>query len=149
MASKDAKVQRLLSDYPPDRPSSFAIQYAKWLFVSGAAAEVGPDATAVLMAVVTLEDEFRYQRTELSFARPRIVCLPAHLTLETLYGASSVVILFCSFPCLPRTTISAALAATVDSMRPAICFTTPYAAFPSFVQYPKPAPFLGNSPFSV
>lgn len=50
--------------YPPERQDSpaFAIQYAKWLFVSGAAAEVGPDATALLMAVVTLEDEFRYQR---------------------------------------------------------------------------------------
>ena len=51
-----------MSEYP-ERPPMYAIQYAKWLFSSGAANEVGPDATALLIAVVTLEDEFFYQRS--------------------------------------------------------------------------------------
>ncbi|MEZ6094432.1 MAG: hypothetical protein R3C03_09380 [Pirellulaceae bacterium] len=40
----------------------FGIQYLKWLFSSGASYEIGPEATAVLTAIVTLEDEFFYNR---------------------------------------------------------------------------------------
>lgn len=53
-----------MSDYPAAERQScmFAIQYLRWLFHSGAGNEIGPDAIAVLCAVVTLEDEFHYQR---------------------------------------------------------------------------------------
>jgi hypothetical protein len=52
-----------MTEYPKDRQNcNFAIQYLRWLFHSGAANEVGPDACAVLAAVVTLEDEFHYSR---------------------------------------------------------------------------------------
>lgn len=40
----------------------YAIRYLRWLCESGAAAEVGPDAVAVLLAVVTLEDAVHYGR---------------------------------------------------------------------------------------
>ncbi len=48
-----------MNDYPTDRQGChYAIQFMKWLFNSGAANEIGPDATALLCAVVTQEDEF-------------------------------------------------------------------------------------------
>lgn len=50
-----------MSEYPK-RDSMFAIKYLRWLCDSGAANEVGPDAIAVLAAVVTLEDELHYSR---------------------------------------------------------------------------------------
>ena len=50
-----------MDSYPP-RSDLFALHYAKWLFASGAAHEAGPDATALLLAVVMLEDEFGCQR---------------------------------------------------------------------------------------
>lgn len=50
-----------MSDYPK-RCELFALHYAKWLFASGAAHEAGPDATALVLAVVMLEDEFGCQR---------------------------------------------------------------------------------------
>jgi hypothetical protein len=46
----------------PKRDSMFAIKYLRWLCDSGAANEVGPDAFAVLAAVVTVEDELHYRR---------------------------------------------------------------------------------------
>ncbi len=53
-----------MSDYPSaDRQSnSFAIRYIRWLIDSGTVNEIGPDAFAVLVGVVTLEDELHYQR---------------------------------------------------------------------------------------
>lgn len=40
----------------------YAIRYLRWLCESGAAAEVGPIAVALLTAVATVEDELHYQR---------------------------------------------------------------------------------------
>ncbi len=51
-----------MSDYPTDRQPMFAIRYIRWLSDSGAAAEVGPDAFALLVAVATKEDELHYSR---------------------------------------------------------------------------------------
>ena len=51
-----------LREYPSDRTSFFAVRYIKWLMDSGAVQEVGPDALAVLIAVVMREDDTRYQR---------------------------------------------------------------------------------------
>lgn len=50
-----------MTEYPK-RGQMFAIQYLRWLCDSGAASEVGPDAVAVLAAVVTVEDELHYNR---------------------------------------------------------------------------------------
>jgi hypothetical protein len=50
-----------MSSYP-NRCPLFALHYSKWLFASGASHEVGPDATALILAVVMLEDEFGCQR---------------------------------------------------------------------------------------
>ncbi len=41
----------------------FGIKYIRWLFDSGTAEEIGPDATALLCAVVSLEDELHYRRS--------------------------------------------------------------------------------------
>lgn len=49
-------------EYPSDRPKLFAVHYIKWLMDSGAVQEIGPDALAVLVAVVMREDDTRYQR---------------------------------------------------------------------------------------
>ncbi len=50
-------------DYPKDRQNcGFAIQYIKWLCNSGVVRECGPDAFALLVAVVTMEDEIFYSR---------------------------------------------------------------------------------------
>ncbi len=46
----------------PQRGDLFALHFLKWLFASGSAHEVGPDATALILAVVSLEDEFFCQR---------------------------------------------------------------------------------------
>ena len=50
--------------YPADARQNcgFGIRYMRWLYESGAAAELGPDAVAILSAVLTLEDAFHYQR---------------------------------------------------------------------------------------
>ena len=50
--------------YPShDRHScGFAIRYLRWLSTSGAVNEIGPDAFALLVAVVLTEDEVFYQR---------------------------------------------------------------------------------------
>lgn len=50
-----------MSDYP-ERPQLFALHYIKWLCESEVAQEIGPDALALLVAVVTKEDDLRYQR---------------------------------------------------------------------------------------
>ncbi len=50
-------------NYPTDRQScGFSIRYIKWLIQSGAVNEIGPDAFALLVAVVMTEDETFYQR---------------------------------------------------------------------------------------
>lgn len=46
----------------PDRPQLFAVHYIKWLIDSGTTNESGPDAFALLVAVVMREDEVRYAR---------------------------------------------------------------------------------------
>lgn len=46
----------------PERPKLFALHYIKWLADSYIVQEVGPDAFAVLVAVVTKEDDLHYQR---------------------------------------------------------------------------------------
>lgn len=48
--------------YPANRTALFALHFAKWLYQSGAANEVGPDATALILAVAMVEDELRYTR---------------------------------------------------------------------------------------
>jgi len=50
--------------YPGERQSTshFGLRYIKWLSDSGIAMEVGPDAFALLVAVVTQEDTLRYLR---------------------------------------------------------------------------------------
>lgn len=52
-----------MTEYPMDRQASgYAIRYIRWLSDSGAATEVGPDAFALLVAIVTKEDELHYSR---------------------------------------------------------------------------------------
>jgi hypothetical protein len=52
-----------VSCYPSDRQGiGFAIRYLKWLFDSGASTEIGPDAVALITAVVICEDELHYER---------------------------------------------------------------------------------------
>jgi hypothetical protein len=46
--------------YPP-RPDLFCIKYLRWLIDSDTVNEVGPDAFALLVAVVIREDALRYQ----------------------------------------------------------------------------------------
>lgn len=46
----------------PERQSLFALHYVKWLIDSGTTAEAGPDAFALLVAIVMREDEVRYSR---------------------------------------------------------------------------------------
>jgi hypothetical protein len=46
--------------YPP-RPDLFCVKYIKWLIDSGTVNEVGPNAFALLVAVVMREDAVRYQ----------------------------------------------------------------------------------------
>lgn len=46
--------------YPKRDHSVFALKFMKWLYASGAAAEIGPDATALLLAVVSAEDDLKY-----------------------------------------------------------------------------------------
>ena len=50
-----------MSTYP-QRPQLFALHYIKWLADSCTVQEIGPDAFALLVAVVTKEDDTRYQR---------------------------------------------------------------------------------------
>jgi hypothetical protein len=51
------------ADYPSTEREGchFAIRYLKWLMSCGASTEIGPDAVAVLVAVVTLEDEVHHR----------------------------------------------------------------------------------------
>ena len=50
-------------NYPTDRKScGYSIRYIKWLCASDVALEVGPDAFALLVAVVTQEDEIHFTR---------------------------------------------------------------------------------------
>ncbi len=52
-----------MSSYPTDRKScGYSIRYIRWLMHSGTASEIGPDAFALLVAVVMTEDEIHYQR---------------------------------------------------------------------------------------
>ncbi len=52
-----------MTDYPTDRHScGYSIRYIKWLMQSGAVNEIGPDAFALLVAVVMTEDDIHYQR---------------------------------------------------------------------------------------
>jgi len=52
-----------MSSYPTDRKDcGYSIRYIKWLMQSGAVNEIGPDAFALLVAVVMTEDETFYQR---------------------------------------------------------------------------------------
>lgn len=46
----------------PQRSQLFAVHYIKWLIDSGTTTESGPDAFALLVAVVMREDEVRYAR---------------------------------------------------------------------------------------
>jgi hypothetical protein len=46
----------------PKRPDLFCVHYVKWLIRSGVANQAGPDAFALLVAVVYREDEIFYQR---------------------------------------------------------------------------------------
>ena len=51
-------------EYPSDERQGcgFAIQFLKWITASGVALEIGPDAVAVLVAVVTQEDTVYFSR---------------------------------------------------------------------------------------
>lgn len=52
-----------MSIYPTDRKScGYSIRYIRWLMHSGISSEIGPDAFALLVAVVMTEDEIHYQR---------------------------------------------------------------------------------------
>jgi hypothetical protein len=52
-----------MSSYPTDRKScGYSIRYIRWLMHSGISSEIGPDAFALLVAVVMTEDEIHYQR---------------------------------------------------------------------------------------
>lgn len=51
-----------MSEYPKDRPQLFALHYVRWLIDAGVVNEIGPDAFALLVAVVMREDDLRYQR---------------------------------------------------------------------------------------
>ena len=50
-----------MSEYP-ERQQYFALHFIRWLSDSGAVMEIGPDAFAMLTAVVSMEDELRYSR---------------------------------------------------------------------------------------
>ena len=50
-------------NYPTDRKNcGYSIRYVKWLMQSGVVNEIGPDAFALLVAVVMTEDDIHYQR---------------------------------------------------------------------------------------
>lgn len=52
-----------MSSYPTDRKNcGYSIRYIRWLMHSGTSSEIGPDAFALLVAVVMTEDEIHYQR---------------------------------------------------------------------------------------
>jgi len=52
-----------MCEYPSDRRDSmFAVRFIRWLIESELTVEAGPDAFALLVAVVMAEDRIRYQR---------------------------------------------------------------------------------------
>jgi len=52
-----------MSEYPSDRQGTmFGLQYVRWLIESEITVEAGPDAFALLVAVVMAEDRIHYQR---------------------------------------------------------------------------------------
>lgn len=53
----------MTASYPGDRQGcGYAIRYLRWLCESGTVNEIGPDAFAVLAAVVLMEDSIHYSR---------------------------------------------------------------------------------------
>lgn len=61
--TRSPRVPRVNNDieYPSDRKDSmFAIRYIRWLMDSGIVNSIGPDALALLVAVVTMEDQLHY-----------------------------------------------------------------------------------------
>ncbi len=85
-----------MTDYPQRGPM-FAIRYLRWLCDSGATMEIGPDAFAVLTAVVTVEDELHYGRAPNFFneqlaARCGIGSIPALIRARTVAVAAGLLV---------------------------------------------------------
>ena len=69
----------------------YAVKYLRWLFHAGAAQEIGPDATALLAAVVTMEDEFFYQRPP-NFFNPQLMSRCGMLSEHAFIRARTIAI---------------------------------------------------------